>query len=296
MRIVLLPVFILLTSLSVAHANSLGESVPYYGHDFNSSRPQLKDDELKQKLKQVLKSAHVTNSVQAEDQLVPSCDSGSNRGANMINNCKVQTSLGYDRAREFLFGKFYLLQLDQGVGIKEMYCDRTYTSADFKSGMVMPGAGIVPDGTVINTEHTWPQSRFNSRVDKEFQKSDLHHLFPTDSQMNSLRGNTIFGEVIEDSGKTKCTASKYGKGQGTTRDVFEPPHHHKGHVARAIFYFSIRYDLGISEAEEVVLKRWNRDYPVDDEESLRNNTIFELQGNRNPFIDYPELADQVADF
>lgn len=275
--------------------------IPYYGHEFNQKKSQLKDEELKSKLKEILKSGHISTSVQIEDQIVPSCDATANVAANattpVIPNCKVQSSLGYDGARVYLFGTFYLIPLGgTAYGVHEMYCDRVYTPADFKNGVGAPGPGIIPEGTVINTEHTWPQSRFTGQYSKDLQKGDLHHLFPTDSKMNALRGSSIFGEVIKPSDKTNCTASKYGQGEGTTRDVFEPPQHHKGHVARALFYFSIRYDLPISAEEEVVLKKWNRENPPDDQEILRNSAIQEKQGNRNPFIDYPELADQIQDF
>ncbi len=288
MKFVFLPLIAFtLTSIAIA-----SNSVPYYGHEFNQSKNQLKNEELKTKLREVLTSGHVVpatpSEVQKDDQLVKSCDS--------LKNCKEQTSLGYDRARQYLFGTFYLVQAGSSYGVKEMYCDRIYTESDFKNGIGGPAPGIVPEGTVINTEHTWPQSRFTGKYPKDLQKADMHHLFPTDSQMNSLRGNTIFGEVIKDSNKTKCNASKYGLGQGASRDVFEPPQAHKGHVARALFYFSIRYELPISPAEEVILKKWNRESPVDDQEILRNNEIYKLQGNRNPFIDYPELADQIQDF
>ncbi len=288
MKFVFLPLIaFIITSIATA-----SNSVPYYGHEFNQSKSQLKNDALKLKLREVLTSGHVSPITSSEsiveDQIVESCDS--------LKNCKEQTSLGYDRARQFLFGTFYLVSEGSSYGVKEMYCDRIYTQADFKNGIGGPAPGLVPEGTVINTEHTWPQSRFTGKHPKDLQKADLHHLFPTDSQMNSLRGNTIFGEVIKDSNKTKCNASKYGPGEGASRDVFEPPQAHKGHVARALFYFSVRYELPISPAEEVMLKKWNRESPVDQQEILRNNEIYKLQGNRNPFIDYPELADQIQDF
>ena len=283
MKVVFLSLFVSVFAMCV-QASIL---VPYYGHEFNQIKSRIKNDELKNKLKEILKSGHIS-SAQAEDQIVKSCDS--------IKNCKEQTSLGYDRARLFLFGKFYLVSTGNGYGVQEMYCDRIYSAPDFKNGIGAPRPDTIPDGAVINTEHTWPQSRFNRRHSEDLQKADLHHLFPTDSQMNSLRGNTIFGEVIKPTDKTKCNASKFGPGQGAGRDVFEPPQYHKGHVARALFYFSIRYDLLITPAEEIILKKWNRESPVDQQELLRNNMIQSLQGNRNPFIDYPELADQIFDF
>jgi endonuclease I len=78
--------------------------------------------------------------------------------------------------------------------------------------------------------------------------------------------------------------------------VFEPPTVHKGRVARALFYFSVRYDIPLDPEEEAYLKKWNAEQPVDQEEITRNEEIYKAQGNRNPFIDYPELASLIADF
>lgn len=261
---------------------------PYYGAEFASKYNQLTGEELTDSLKTILKSGHVQVNPSEYDKLVPSCDS--------TPKCTIQYTYGYDKARQFLFGKFYLVNTDQGFGIQEMYCQRVYTKEDFKSGLNTPAPNTVPDSAVINVEHTWPQSRFTGKYSKEMQKSDLHHLFPTDSQMNSLRGNTIFGEVSKDLHKTKCPESKFGPGIGISRSVFEPPQEHKGAVARALFYFSIRYDLPISQEEEVVLRKWHHESPISEQEVVRNNEIHRLQGNRNPFIDIPELVEKINNF
>jgi deoxyribonuclease I len=52
----------------------------------------------------------------------------------------------------------------------------------------------------------------------------------------------------------------------------------------------------IRPEEEVILKKWNREHPVDAEEADRNDVIAQIQGDRNPFIDHPEMVDQIADF
>jgi deoxyribonuclease-1 len=283
-------VFVTLLVFVLVPLVNASENVPYYGHQFNQIKSQLKDTALRTKLKEILMSGHIAAeaTTQNEDVLVKSCDA--------VKNCTRQTSLGYERAREFLFGKYYLVNTKNGYGVQEMYCDRIYTAQDFKPGQGLPAPGIVPEDSVINTEHTWPQSHFSGKYSKDLQKADLHHLFPTDSQMNSLRGNSMFGEVEFPTHYTKCNASKFGQGVGTRQNVFEPPQNHKGHIARALFYFAVRYDLQISAAEEVMLKKWNHESPVDQQELDRNGVIQSVQGNRNPFIDYPELADQIADF
>ncbi|OFZ30180.1 MAG: hypothetical protein A2622_10055 [Bdellovibrionales bacterium RIFCSPHIGHO2_01_FULL_40_29] len=283
-------IFIAFFVLTVSYtAQALQQSQQsYYGSEFYSSiLNQAKDEKLKLGLKKILKSGHI-RAPGRPDQLVESCDS--------IKNCSSQNSIGYSNARKFLFGKFYLVKVDSGnYGIKEFYCDRVYQNSDFGSGQ-RPGPGLVPDNNVINVEHTWPQSKFTGKYSKEMQKSDLHHLYPTDSQMNSIRGNHMFGEVERDGQHTKCSASRTGQGSAGGATIFEPPNNHKGHVARAIFYFSVRYDIPIAPAEEVILKTWAEQFPVDAEESLRNDEIYKIQGNRNPFVDHPELVKSITDF
>lgn len=208
--------------------------------------------------------------------------------------CYAHRSLGYGNARIFLLGYFYLVKSGNAYGVREVYCQRVYGAEEFPNEK--PAPKRVPDDTVVNVEHTWPQSRFSARYSKELQKSDLHHLFPTDSQMNSTRSSYQFGVVQDDQGKLKCNASKFGRAAGYNGPVFEPPQQHKGNVARALFYFSTRYETNISPVEERTLREWNKLDPVDEEEMTRNNEIYKVQGSRNPFVDHPELADRIQDF
>ncbi len=203
---------------------------------------------------------------------------------------KNQTVLGYDRARKELFGRIYLQKVGGSWAVTDVYCENTFTNQQQHIG-----PGLIPDANVVNTEHTWPQSRFTGRFPKEMQKSDLHHLFPTDTQMNSSRSSLRFGEVRKATEKLKCQTAELGHNdQGDI--VFEPPRRHKGNVARAIFYFSVRYQMKISNAEEADLRKWNHEDPVDEEEMLHNDQIQAVQGNRNPFIDFPEMADKIQNF
>jgi endonuclease I len=71
---------------------------------------------------------------------------------------------------------------------------------------------------------------------------------------------------------------------------------HKGNVARALFYFSVRYKIKIPATEEIVLRRWNDLDPIDNAEEVRNEQIYFAQGSRNPFIDFPELANSINKF
>jgi deoxyribonuclease-1 len=204
-----------------------------------------------------------------------------------------QVVLGYDGARKIMFGKIFLKNDSSGYYINDVYCQKRFGS----NAGVAPGK--IPEGTKINCEHTWPQSKFTGAYPNEMQKSDLHHLFPTDSRANSIRGNINFTEVGHDTGvldETNCGVSKFGSSTQSSDDGFEPPLAQKGNTARAIFYFSVRYKMPIPRNEEEVLRRWNDLDPVDQEEMDRNNTIQSVQGNRNPFVDFPSLANDIQKF
>ncbi|BBM86429.1 endonuclease I family protein [Candidatus Uabimicrobium amorphum] len=192
----------------------------------------------------------------------------------LYNLVKGHTSLGYTSARTRMFS-----EIDNRSG----YVDCVYTD------LVMQTKGI-PDHTVMNTEHTWPKSR---GAKSEPAKSDLHHLFPTDSKANSRRSSYYFGSVVDI--VWQDGESLLGRDSGGFT-VFTPPRSHRGDVARALFYFSIRYRKEIPSFEERILKEWHRDDPVDQKEVARNDGISRYQKNRNPFIDDSSLVDRISDF
>ncbi|AZZ36042.1 nuclease [Bdellovibrio sp. qaytius] len=286
---------LLTTSLVHAHITAKQD---YYGKDFQGQvqSGQLKNEQLLDTLFHIVSDAHIKTKG-AEDTLATNCQSASLKPD---QNCIQHTALGYDGARKQMFGNIHLKQKADGTYyVKDVYCEKDFTDADFglKGKGSDIGPGIIPgDGSILNCEHTWPQSRFTSRFPTELQKSDLHHLFPSDSEMNSHRSSLHFGEVDKDMEKLKCSQNRLGRGTGNAGTVFEPPVAHRGNVARAIFYFATRYKMKVGGAEEATLRIWNHDDPVDAEELKRNDQVEDLQGNRNPFVDFPELVDQVGSF
>lgn len=264
--------------------------IPYYTQSlYQAMQSRVSDGNMRNVLRSILNYPHVSQAGKL-DTLVQRCPPDS-------KNCYQQTPLGYERARLFLMGYFYLVQVNGNqYAIKEAYCDKLYGTAEFKGAGGLPRPNFVPDNRVINVEHTWPQSRFTTKHSTDAQKSDLHHLFPTDSQLNAIRGNHPFGEVIKDSANLKCGQSRFGVSESIRGPTFEPPENHKGRVARALLYFALRYDMTIEPNQENNLRTWHKQFPVDDEELLRNDEIYKVQGNRNPFIDHPELVDTIRDF
>jgi hypothetical protein len=214
------------------------------------------------------------------DRVVDHCSSGA--------ECFEQHNFSYKGARKELFGDLELQKDDRGYYVRCVYCE-----SNIYEGV---GPGKIPGNSIMNVEHTWPQSRFGGK-DKGMEKSDLHHLFPTVSGANSVRGNDEFGEV-DKIAQRPCGQALSGTAVGSLSSsrVFEPPASHKGNVARALFYFAVRYQMQISAQQEAFLRKWNVQDPVDDEERLRNDKVFQVQGNRNPFVDHPEWADAIQDF
>ncbi len=154
-----------------------------------------------------------------------------------------------------------------------------------------------------NREHVWAKSHgdFGTSMGAG---TDLHNLRPTDVTVNSSRGNKDF----DDGGAPHPEAD----GTFADGDSWEPRDDIKGDVARTLFYMAVRYE-GDVEGEidlELIdrvdngsvplhgnlstLLQWNKEDPVDDFERRRNDVIYtEYQGNRNPFIDHPEWADEI---
>ncbi|WP_456271350.1 endonuclease [Bacillus sp. AK031] len=153
-----------------------------------------------------------------------------------------------------------------------------------------------------NREHVWAKSH-GSFGTSQGAGTDLHHLRPTDTTVNSSRSNLDF-----DNGGIP---HKEAFGNYSDADSWEPRDEVKGDVARMLFYMAVRYegDNGETDLElnnkvdnrsnpfhgrVSVLLDWHKKDPVDKMEIRRNNIIFEnYQGNRNPFIDHPEWAELI---
>ena len=153
-----------------------------------------------------------------------------------------------------------------------------------------------------NREHVWPKSLggFNTSG----AGADLHHIRPTDSSLNGTRGNDFYGYAtgnIKEMYGTVVTNGAHGgkKGGG----YMEPLDNVKGDVARLCLYVWVRYGGELNKCSSItnvfqsvdVLLEWHEMDPVDTWEMGRNEVVYGIQGNRNVFIDYPELAWLVFD-
>lgn len=167
-------------------------------------------------------------------------------------------------------------------------------------------------GDCLNREHSFPKSWFD---DRSPMYSDAYHLYPTDGKVNGQRSNYPFGEceggtTLASNGSVK-PLGRLGTSTfpGYTGKVFEPDDEYKGDFARSYFYMaacyynriagwsspmlaSNNYPAFSSWAVDLLMK-WHRQDPVSPKEVKRNNEVSKHQKNRNPFIDYPTLADHI---
>ncbi len=191
-------------------------------------------------------------------------------------------SLGYNTARDNMF-----MSIDnqknngQGASVNTLECIYTGTQITGYANRSAAQNG----SPAFNTEHTYPQGKFNSN---EPMKSDIHHLFPTTNSSNSERGNKPFGNV----GSASWTVG----GSKSNSSTFEPRDSQKGASARAMMYFVLRYQdySSFFKNQETVLRNWHDQFPPDAIDSARNEDIFSLQNNRNPFVDYPQFVERIT--
>lgn len=188
----------------------------------------------------------------------------------------------------------------------DMYSDAVY--------LIRPGQGGTQSFSAnhMQREHSIPKSwwKRNGSVEYTPAYSDMWNLYPSDAAANQAKLNYPFGETrttIFDNGVTKVGAPKAGYGGGCG-NVFEPDDEYKGDFARAIFYMATVYDdlhwtydyMFVSNTYPTLLPwaynmllQWSRQDPVSQKEIDRNNYVEQYQGNRNPFVDFPNLAEYI---
>ncbi|MEM6559608.1 MAG: endonuclease [Myxococcota bacterium] len=227
-----------------------------------------------------------------------------------------QTVRGYGALWDFYRANELDIDQDGDRSVLDIYSENpsgpdAYT---FQAGLDQCG-NYQGEGDCYNREHAFPRSWFGGSI--EPMNSDVHHVFPTDGYVNARRGSYPYGEV-DSPGYVSSNGSRLGPasvGLGYDGTVFEPIDEYKGDLARAYFFMATRYEDRIANWQQNsaaadaaldgsrsrvfepwflrVLKRWHSQDPVSSKEVSRNNAAFEHQGNRNPFIDYPEFVDRI---
>lgn len=183
-----------------------------------------------------------------------------------------------------------------------------YSTYEFEFGTDQDRGQSAEEGELYNREHSVPNSWFH----KDYPMySDLIHLIPTDKCINNKRGSYPFGETNRPTYTSNDGFSKLGPSSvsGYSGTVFEPNDEYKGDFARIYFYMTTCYEDNVSTWESDMLAhnkypafttwalnmllRWAAEDPVSQKEIDRNNAVYNIQGNRNPYVDYPGLEQYV---
>lgn len=181
-------------------------------------------------------------------------------------------------------------------------------TTNYVIGSSAQGANCSSEGAAYNREHTMPKSWFNSASP---MKSDAFHVMPSDGYVNNRRNNYPYGETKGETYQSNNGYSKLGKCTlpGYSGTVFEPNDEYKGDLARVYFYMATCYESQIANWNSDVmshnpyrpyvkwqmdmLMKWAKQDPVSEKEKARNEAVYKVQGNRNPFVDYPGLEDYL---
>ena len=240
------------------------------------------------------------------------------QGTTLFSALESISAVGYtSHSYGDLWDYFLITDLDANGKIWDMYSTCSFTPRTKQCGSYSSVCSC------YNREHSLPKSWFGGS-DSNAPGTDLFHLYPTDGKVNGQRGNNAFGEC---SGGSKAGDKALGKlgastfqGFNSVGTVFEPDDQYKGDFARSYFGMIVRYgtsyafnqadggvtmfsnagrnisaqnNYGLTNYSVALLMKWTRQDSVSLKETNRNNGIQQTQGNRNPFIDCPVLAEYL---
>lgn len=207
----------------------------------------------------------------------------------ILNDTGTHTTTTYGDARDILE------ESDVWVNYNTDYLYLIYTDTlkgSVNQGYPDEGPALAKwdNGSTWNREHVWAKSLFGTGGYEPNNSTrgidaDMHNLRAADTTVNSTRNNNTFINQVYKA-----------EGFGNYSGMWYPGDHHRGDVARILFYMDIRWGslTNLNQIADLsTLLEWHILDPVDAFEVNRNNIIFNYQNNRNPFIDYPELVEMV---
>ena len=216
---------------------------------------------------------------------------------NLFQIIKDHTAIGYDN----LYSAYLKTDLREDGTIWDMYSNVKYSPSENQGN-------YKKEGDMYNREHTIPQSIFNK---KSPMVCDIFHVYPTDGYVNNRRSNYPHADVssvtFESSNNTKVGTPVNSSISGK---VCEPADEYKGDFARTYFYFVTCYQDKMSSFSSYasfsqntypslskwaisLYKKWSLEDPVSEKEINRNEAAYGIQGNRNPFIDFPGIENLI---
>ena len=159
----------------------------------------------------------------------------------------------------------------------------------------------------MNIEHSVAKSWWGGNKNNAY--CDIHHLNPSDQNANSRKSNYPLGELTSVSWDNGVTFVGKANIDGSSMNAYEPCDEYKGDFARVFMYMFTCYQdltweytwMNYEKSTYPTLKpwavklllKWHKQDPVSEKEVNRNNAVYAVQDNRNPFVDYPQLADYV---
>lgn len=163
--------------------------------------------------------------------------------------------------------------------------------------------GAVASG--MNIEHSFPKSWWGGSKNQAYK--DLYNLMPSDSKANSSKSNYGMGIVTEVSYENDCI--KVGDGDQGFK-VWQPSTEWQGDFSRGYMYMATAYQnftwtgeglKSLEKGDYPTLKpwayklyiKWCKADPVSQTEIDRNEAVYKIQGNRNPFVDFPNLMEYI---
>ena len=289
-----------LISLIIAATFAINLMAEYFPDNYYDAIDGKQDSVLKSTLSQIIypvdwsqmtQSDSKPNLIKAQYSLGNRCGYGT-RGINEVHS------------KPYTWDGFLLTDTREDGTVWDMYSNYIYYMAPDTIGAVS-----IPDQEI---EHCLPKGWWGGKASSNENDAfmDLHHLNPANARANNNKSDCPPGNITS---SESIINPIFKKGKNTTYGnffVFEPCDEYKGDFARAYFYIATAYENFIwQEAAsnymtndsylefkpwlKEVLVAWHKLDPVSEKEIVRNNRVSELQHNRNPFIDYPDLVDYI---
>lgn len=208
--------------------------------------------------------------------------------------------------------------------------DNIYLDILYRKDSIIFKSSLGSEG-LLDREHILPKSYGFNIEGTGYQKldagCDLHNLRAADHKGNSTgHNNRLYDDISTLNDINEVYDPDNNSVSYYNDSYFEPPSEDKGEIARAVFYMALKYryyeegndiltegpairitdsaikidstvipsdtkDKPIEFGKLSTLLKWNEEDPVSENEMIRNNIVYNLQGNRNPFVDYPNLAN-----
>lgn len=216
----------------------------------------------------------------------------------LLRNHKV---LGYGKGKGHTWDAFYSTDRMDNNEVLNRYSPEKFTFPSPYNYHAIIG---------MNIEHSFPKSWWGGTQNDAYK--DIHHLYPSSSKDNSQKGNFPMATVTNMKHDSGAGYDKVGSTtiEGRTQNCWEPGDTWKGDFSRSYMYMATTYsnlkwvNVGLitntngeyptlKEWASTLYRQWSKTDKVSEIETKRNDAVYAIQGNRNPFIDYPFISEYI---